>query len=629
MGTCAVLGKVLQSTDSISKVSFEDCLVEEDHLKALLLGMCGNSSVTTLSLKGNNIHGQSALAVAKMIKCNKGVVRLTLEWNNFGTNKETFSSVCESLATNSSLEYVDLRSNQLGIDCTHILCKALVRNNSLVSVDLRWNSIGAIGGKALLDCLKHNKNLRSLNLTGNGVPNDIIAAIEYQLAQNSRTNALTGEYVNRTELLKTELQERELVSSMKIKQLEESLVNTDLTLNKALRDSAFHAGELEEELRSKVLEVESLEAKLELVKSALNVSQERVSSLEQRTSSLQQDLKKAKEETMRQSRSAQEELLSTKAEYEREVNSLKDVNNRLQAQVNELEYKTSSNATQMLDMKEMICSLQSEVKGARVECESQISQEKMKHKEVLRTMEQQQLTEVQHLKSEHQRLENELWDQIRGAESHRGELESELVSLRTQLSTERTTSQAQLKSQKQQMKLEHKSALRELQEKIEYTEQSLQDAEERLHQESIAHANLQGTNTKMNSQIHTLKNQVTQLDAKLSGKDEEVKVAEARVRLEVKHQLEELEINKQEVVKLNATIKKLERSLEENQLEFENDLKKKDEEVRKAKQEVKEKEVQLLRLREDEVRRMGMLHSAFMAYFNTSTSSTPFHQGDG
>lgn len=68
----------------------------------------------------------------------------------------------------------------------------------------------------------------------------------------------------------------------------------------------FQTGKLEEELRSKSLELEALEAKYELINSALHLSQERVSVLEARNNSLGDDLRKSQEAALLQSKNDKE-----------------------------------------------------------------------------------------------------------------------------------------------------------------------------------------------------------------------------------------------------------------------------------------------------------------------------------
>ena len=63
------------------------------------------------------------------------------------------------------------------------------------------------------------------------------------------------------------------------------------------------------------------------------------------------------------------------------------------------------------------------------------------------------------------------------------------------------------------------------------------------------------------------------------------------------------------------------RDISEKQSEHELIIRKKDDEIRQAKQDASSSVAELARVREDEVRRVGILHSAFVSYFNSSNST--------
>lgn len=607
VGTCAVLGKIMQISHVISKVSFEDCLLKEDGIKSILLGLCGNSTVKTLSLKGNSIQSSSTHALAKMLRHNTTIARLSLEWNNLGLCPGSFSSFCEALGSNSTLQYLDLRSNQLGIDCATHLARAMARNCSILTLDVRWNSMSTAGGKALLESLHHNKTLSKLNLIGNNIPNEVVAAIDAQLVQNSRSAIMVKEYTSRTDMLKQQLEDHEKSSAQQIEQLEHTLAQTDLALNKTIKESMFQTGKLEEELRSKSLELEALEAKYELINSALRLSQERVSVLEARNKFLEEDLHKCQEAALVQTKNDKEILDHARSEHNQEVRSLQKTIAQLESQVGDLEFKCANKKEQIFDFKETICSLQSEVKGTRMECDDMLATEVGKHKESIRNIEQQHNAEVQRMKNEHQQLEAELRDKLSNSETVRSETQAEVASLRLQISAERSSAQTQLFSLKQQLKAEHSAVVKGLEERLHAMEESCNDAEERLRVQVASNSALTATNAKLNTRIHTLNNDITELNASVEDKEAEVKAAEKRVRSEFTAQLGELQKEREETTKLNSVILNLRRT--NSELEHECEV---------LKRQIKMKEEELQKLREDEAHRVGMLHSAFVSYFNTS-----------
>lgn len=143
-------------------------------------------------------------------------------------------------------------------------------------------------------------------------------------------------------------------------------------------------------------------------------------------------------------------------------------------------------------------------------------------------------------------------------------------------------------------------------------DESRGDAEERLRNQVAANSALRATNTKLNSHIHALNNDVTELQAKVESREGEVKVAEQRTREEFSAQIEDLQQECKEIPKLNTIISEQKRQIAD--LEQESAF---------HKREAKLKEEELKKVHEDETRRVAMLHSAFMSYFNSSPGSPP------
>ncbi|KAG0714409.1 Leucine-rich repeat-containing protein 45 [Chionoecetes opilio] len=607
VGTCAVVGKMMQVSSKLDKISFEDCLLNEDGIKSILLGLCGNSSVKTLVLKGNNIQSSSTNALAKMLRHNATIVRLSLEWNNLGMHLESFASFCGALAKNSAIQHLDLRSNQLGAEAAAALANVLMRNCSLLTLDLCWNNLGVAGGKTLLESLRNNRTLVTLNLIGNNITNDIISTIDDQISKNKLLSVKEKEYIGQTTLLKEQLERREQFSSQQLKQLEDNLAQRDFALNKTLQEGEFQTGRLEEQLSSKSLEVQALRAKYEVVSSALHLSQERVAVLEQRNHSVEEELKSSQESAIIENSKIKEALATAQAQHGEEVLSLRTATAHLQAKVSELTSECEKQKQQNFDLRETTCSLQAEVKGLKVESEAAVSKEKTRHKEVMRSLEKQHSAEVHQFKLELQQLETEMREKLASAEAWKVETQAEVASLQVQLSTERSSSQTQLLALKKQLKAEHSVVIRGLEEQLHVMEESRGDAEERLRSQVAANSGLRATTTKLTSQIHALHNDITELQAKEESWEGEVKSAEKRVREEFSAQVEELQLECKQIPKLKNSISEQKRLISD--LEHERDL---------HKREAKMKEDELKKVHEDEARRVAMLHSAFVSYFNSS-----------
>ena len=81
--------------------------------------------------RGTN-KGVKICYVANACSC----FRLSLEWNNIGTNEDAFKELCEGLVMNASLQYLDLRSNNISPNGTIHLATAFLSNRSLLEVGM-------------------------------------------------------------------------------------------------------------------------------------------------------------------------------------------------------------------------------------------------------------------------------------------------------------------------------------------------------------------------------------------------------------------------------------------------------------------------------------------------------------
>lgn len=113
-------------------------------LSSILKSLHEGSSVTSLYLKGNNISGPLVEQLGDMLIHNNTLKVLHIEWNNLGSDVDSFAKFCEGLSKNHFVEELDLRYNQISSQCSDPLSKALKINTSLRNIDLSWNSLGKL-----------------------------------------------------------------------------------------------------------------------------------------------------------------------------------------------------------------------------------------------------------------------------------------------------------------------------------------------------------------------------------------------------------------------------------------------------------------------------------------------------
>ncbi|KAG9350314.1 hypothetical protein JZ751_026668 [Albula glossodonta] len=243
--TCAVLGRVLQKDTLFTEVVLSDCMLSEEGAKLLLNGLCSNTTVKVLDLKGNNMRGSGAETLGKLFVRNKTLRRLILEWNALGMWDEAFSIFCEGLGSNSSLTQLDLRNNQINHQGAAELSLALKRNNTLQELDLRWNNIGLLGSRSILEALQQNRTLVQLEMAGNNIPSDSLKAIEQSLEHNSDRQSTLRESRSRTQFLT----------------LMETIEKQRDEMGRTSRTSSIRVGQLQEALNERKSAVNSLTAK--------------------------------------------------------------------------------------------------------------------------------------------------------------------------------------------------------------------------------------------------------------------------------------------------------------------------------------------------------------------------------
>ena len=179
---CKAFTKVLQS-NATCKLFFEldisDSILSHESFRTLFNGLTLTENVRILNLKGNNFDSSTLSSLANMIKENKSLLRLSLEWCNLGLiANDALPSLCEALSHNRSLIGIDLRHNSLVHAGVKSICSVIKENTALRSLDLRWNSIGSLGANVILQSLKSGcGNLISIELDGNDIPQETRHAI--------------------------------------------------------------------------------------------------------------------------------------------------------------------------------------------------------------------------------------------------------------------------------------------------------------------------------------------------------------------------------------------------------------------------------------------------------------------
>lgn len=279
MESCQVLGLLLQNDVTFSHVILSDCMLSEDSLKHILQGLRNNAVAKYLDLKGNNLRGEGAEALGKLLRHNTSVISVTLEWNNLGMWEDGFSLLCDGLSCNQTLQRLDLRNNQINHKGAEELSTALKQNLTLRELDLRWNNIGLLGGRALHDCLQSNRTIMKMELSGNNIPSDILKAIEQAIDYNLERQTVKKDTVNKRQILTREVQNLKQEKNKQFLDLMGTIDKQREDMNRSTRTTTLHVSKLQEALEHRKSVVNSLTAKLHMNDAALALSQQKAQDL--------------------------------------------------------------------------------------------------------------------------------------------------------------------------------------------------------------------------------------------------------------------------------------------------------------------------------------------------------------
>ncbi|XP_071672767.1 leucine-rich repeat-containing protein 45 isoform X5 [Patagioenas fasciata] len=463
--TCGALARLLPGAAPVTELALGDCGLSEEGAKLLLHGLCSNTTVKSLDLKGNNLRTVGAEALGKLLRQNKSIRSLILEWNSLGVWEEGFSFFCQGLGANNSLQRLDLRNNQINHQGAGELAMALKHNSSLQELDLRWNNIGLLGGRALLNCLHSNKTLKRLELAGNNVPSDILKAVEQAMDHNQERQTLLSETQNRTYMLSKEVLSLKDEKTRQFLDLMDTIDKQREEIARSGRMSAAQVSQLQEALDEQHSIMNSLKAKyggekpcpcrwLQMTEAALALSEQKVHSLGELLSAAQQERGSAAERHVMELQQQQQEGVDRENKLLRDLSAASEKNVLLRNQVDELEKKCKVQQHQLFQVKQDLTNTTAELKLRAAQAEERLEAERRRFKQSLEDMESLRLKEVDHAAQHMETSERAMQDRIQRLEAIRIALEEELSRVRAAALTERGQAEEELVKARNQARME-------------------------------------------------------------------------------------------------------------------------------------------------------------------------------
>ncbi|XP_032097148.1 leucine-rich repeat-containing protein 45 isoform X1 [Sapajus apella] len=630
--TCRALGKLLPRETLCTELVLSDCMLSEEGGQArqgatlLLRGLCANTVLRFLDLKGNNLRATGAAALGKLLQQNKSIQSLTLEWNNLGTWDDAFATFCGGLAANGTLQQLDLRNNQISHKGAEELALALKGNATLQQLgflpDLRWNNIGLLGGRALMNCLPSNRTLWRLDLAGNNIPGDVLRAVEQAMGHNQDRLTTFQENHARTHVLSREVQRLREEKSKQFLDLMETIDKQREEMAKSSRASAARIGQLQEALNERHSIINALKAKLQMTEAALALSEQKAQDLGELLATAEREQLSLSQRQAKERRLEQQEAAERESKLLRDLSAANEKNLLLQNQVDELEGKVKCQQEQLFQTRQELTSTSAQLKMRAIQAEERLDMEKRRSRQSLEDSESLRIKEVEHMSRHLEESERAMQERVQRLEAVRLSLEEELSRVKAAALSERGQAEEELIKAKSQARLEEQQRLAHLEEKLRLLVQARDEAQGACLQQKQAVVEAQTRASQLGLQLEGLRRRLEELQQDLSHKDEERVAEVSRVRVELQEQNGRLqaELAAQEALREKAAA--LERQLKVMASDHREALLDRESENASLREKLRLREAEIARIRDEEAQRASFLQNAVLAYVQGSPVRT-------
>uniref|UniRef100_A0A8D0N898 Leucine rich repeat containing 45 n=1 Tax=Sus scrofa TaxID=9823 RepID=A0A8D0N898_PIG len=579
LDTCRALGKLLQKEALLTELVLSDCMLSDEGATMLLQGLCVNTVVRFLDLKGNNLRAAGAEALGKLLRQNKSIQSLTLEWNSLGPWEDAFATFCGALAANSTLRQLDLRNNQ----------------------------ISHKGAEELALALRSNASLQQL---------------EQAMDRNQDQQATVRESQARAHILSKEVQHLREEKSKQFLDLMETIDRQRQEMAKSSTASAARVGRLQEALSERHSVISALKAKLQMAEAALALSEQKARDLGERLATAEQEQRSLAQRQAKEHRLELQEAADRESKLLRDLSAAQEKNLRLRNQVDELERKVKSQQEQLFLSRQELTTTSAELKMRAAQAEERLELEKTRSRQNLEDAEHLRFKEVEHMTRHLEESEKAMQDRVQRLEAVRLSLEEELSQVKAAALSERGRAEEELLKAKSQVRLEEQQRLAHLEEKLRLLAQARDEAQSACLQQKQMVADAQARASQLGLQVEGLRRRLEELQQELSNKDQEKAAEVTRVRLELQEQNGRLqaELTAQEALKEKAAA--LERQLKVIASDHREALLDRESENASLREKLRLKEAEIARIREEEAQRASFLQNAVLAYVQGSPLRT-------
>ncbi|PIK41026.1 hypothetical protein BSL78_22130 [Apostichopus japonicus] len=621
--TCEVLGRVLASDHYYDELKLSDCMIGDEGVKLLVQGLLTNVAIRNLDLKGNNLRGRE-------------LRQICLEWNSLGLDSSSFVSLAEGIAANTSLQELDLRSNQIHQDSASVLAKALCRNSTLDTIDLRWNTVGLVGGRALSSCFQHNKTLVKLQLAGNNIPQDVLNAVDASCRSNSDSLNMSSKHQTREQLLSREMRHVKKERKREVTDLMKRIDQQGDQLGRNEKNFLQKISRLQEALEERKTAFNALSAQLKSREAELVLTQQQVTEYKEITNRMKEEQSALNKRANDEIHIVKEEKGVMESRLVREIAELKDKNFTLEGRSVEVEQKNSHLQEQVYDLKEELTTTQAEMKVQATQAQEKLQKGHHRHQDIQKELSQQHATELSRLQAANDDTEKSYKERIRRLEDHRKEVEEELRKVKSQQLAERLNFEEQLMHTKQKVKEEEQQRSRQLEDRLRMVQLSKDELQQQYSQQSHQISELQARLTNSSVEVEALKRKLDELTQELAGKNNETEAVIGRLEQQYKRQVGRLEGQVLEMEQVKDKYLRIQQEITEQSRKHQTELSHKEGEILSLQDQIRRLEFDMVQARDDETQRASALQAAISSYVQGTPRSpmvtprsmpwrTPYH----
>ncbi|XP_063078901.1 leucine-rich repeat-containing protein 74A-like [Engraulis encrasicolus] len=180
------LAEMMKENFYIQRMNLSYNNLQTDGAENVAKMLMEDTAIKVLKLSGNGFVDEASKYFADALATHFQVKSLDLSHNQFCENEH----LGHMLASNESLETLNLSWNFLRMGGAVALCNGLKVNVTLKHLDLSHNGFGNEGAQAVGDALRHNNTLLSLDLSSNRITDQALRLLCHGLAVNDSLRVL-------------------------------------------------------------------------------------------------------------------------------------------------------------------------------------------------------------------------------------------------------------------------------------------------------------------------------------------------------------------------------------------------------------------------------------------------------